>query len=181
MASDMIDGIKHWWVFLLRGLGFIIVGIYMLTSPVTGYAALSFLFGAIIIIAGIAEIIHAYANRYIAGQVWRFFIGIIDLVLGIVLVTHLIVSMTLLPYILALWFLFRGISLFSFSGSIHRSSWLTIGGIACILFALLIIFDPAFGAMTILLWTALAFIITGMFNCLLAFKLKTTNELLSKR
>jgi uncharacterized membrane protein HdeD (DUF308 family) len=178
MASEIIDSIKHWWVFLLRGLLFIAVGVYMISSPLKSYVALSFLFGLVIIVAGIAEAIHAYAHRYIAGQVLRFYIGVIDVLLGIILVANLTVSMVVLPIILGAWFLFRGVSLFTFAGLLRRPLWLVLSGIITIIFALLVIFNPVFGAMTIVLWTAFAFIVIGIFNGLLAFRLKTANDLI---
>lgn len=179
MASDIINSIKHWWFFLLRGLVFILVGVYMISTPLTTYVAFSLMFGLVIIIFGISEAIHAYNHRYIAGQVLRFYIGIIDVLLGIVLVANVTVSMTVLPIILGAWFLLRGISLFSFSGLMRRPLWLVISGAITILFALLVIFNPAFGAMTIVLWTAFAFIVTGIFNAVLAFRLKADNDKLN--
>jgi len=38
---------RHWWVFLTRGILFILLGIYMFASPAQSYAALAFLFGLI--------------------------------------------------------------------------------------------------------------------------------------
>jgi uncharacterized membrane protein HdeD (DUF308 family) len=179
MATDIINRIRHWWLFLLRGIAFIIVGVYMLKAPLAGYAALSLLFGVVIIIAGFAEAIHAYNHRYIAGQVWRFYIGIIDVVLGIVLVANLTVSMAILPIILGVWFLLRGISLFSFARLMRQPLWIILGAAVTIIFALLVIFNPAFGAMTIVFWTAFAFIVTGIFNILLAFRLRADSKLLN--
>jgi len=179
METGIVNTIKHWWLFLLRGIGFILVGVYMLKAPLTGYAALSFIFGLVMIIAGLLELFYSYANRYVAGQVYRFYIGFIDLALGIILVTHLVISMALLPIILGVWFLFRGISLFSFASTVRKPIMVYLGGGLTILFALLIIVNPAFGAMTIVIWTAFAFVVTGIFNVLLAFRLKTANDLLA--
>ncbi|MDB5155000.1 MAG: protein of unknown function rane [Mucilaginibacter sp.] len=165
----------HWWMFLLRGLLFILLGIYMLSAPLTSYVALSFLFGIIILLAGITELLYAYANRHTGGWGWRFLLGIIDLVLGIILVTDVSVSMSVLPFLVGIWFLFKGFSLLGFASLLHRPFWMIAGGILMILFALLIIFNPAIGAMTIVLWTAFAFIITGIFNSLLAFSLRSAH------
>jgi uncharacterized membrane protein HdeD (DUF308 family) len=62
-----------------------------------------------------------------------------------------------------------------FASLLQRPFWMIAGGILMILFALLIIFNPAIGAMTIVLWTAFAFIITGIFNSLLAFSLRSAH------
>lgn len=172
MELAIKSSVKHWWVFLLRGVLFIVLGIYMIASPLVSYMALSFLFGVIILLTGVSELLYAYANRHHKGWGWRLFVGIIDLVLGVILVAHIGLSMSILPFVVGLLFLFRGFSLFSFAGLLGGSWWLVFGGILCVLFALLILFNPAIGAITIVLWTAIAFIITGIFNCLLAFRLE---------
>jgi len=178
MVTGIINSIRHWWVFLLRGLVFVLFGIYMLYVPLASFELISFLLGAVIVIAGIAELTHAYANRYVAGQVYRFYIGIIDVVLGLIIAFDLKVSVTFLPLLLGIWFLFRGFSLLSFTSVVRNSLWVIIGGIVTVIFALLIIFNPAFGVMTIVLWAAYAFIITGISNAILAFRLKHANDLL---
>ena len=172
MEIAVKNNIRNWWVFLLRGILFIALGIYMFMAPVASYITLSFFFGVIVLLAGVAELLYAYTNRHHKGWGWRLFSGIIDLVLGIILVSNLAVSMSVLPFVMAAWFFFRGFSLFSFAAVVSGSWWLNLGGVLSVLFALLILFHPAIGAITIVLWTAFAFFITGIFNVLLAFRLK---------
>jgi uncharacterized membrane protein HdeD (DUF308 family) len=152
----------------------------MFTAPGRSYMALSLLFGAIILVAGVAELIHAYGNRHDSGWGWRLFAGIIDLILGIILVSNIEVSMRVLPFVMGIWFLFRAVSLFTFATVVRPSLWVIIGGILTTLFALLVMFNPVFGAMTIVVWTAIAFIIAGIFNLVLGFRLKATNDLFTK-
>ena len=166
-------------MFLLRGLLFILLGVYMFSAPFRSYVALSLLFGIIVLIAGVVELIHAFSNRHTRSWWWHLLVGIIDLVLGIVLVSNITVSMTVLPFVLGVWFLFRGVSLLTLSSAVRQSFWVIAGGILTILFALLLMFNPAFGAITIVSWTAVAFIIAGIFNGLLAFRLKAANDFLS--
>jgi uncharacterized membrane protein HdeD (DUF308 family) len=176
MALIIKSNTQHWWMFLLRGLLFIILGIYMIGSPLRSYMALSFLFGIIILLAGVTELLYAYTNRHTGGWVWRLLLGIIDLVLGIILVTDISASMSVLPFVLGIWFLFKGFSLLGFAGILQRPFWVITGGVLMILFAMLVIVNPAIGAMTIVLWTAFAFIIAGIFNSLLAFRLKAAHN-----
>jgi len=181
ISTELISSIRHWWLFLLRGLLFVILGIYMVSSPLASFVALNFVFGVIIFLGGVAEVMHAYANRYIVGWNLRFLLGLIDMALGIVLVCDLRISLSILPFAVGIWFLFRGFSLFSFASVVRKSAWMVLAGFITILFALLIIFNPAFGAMTIILWTAAAFIAIGIFNGMLAFRLKAANDVLTKR
>jgi uncharacterized membrane protein HdeD (DUF308 family) len=172
MEMSVDRSLSHWWVFILRGILFILVGIYMICSPATSYAALGFIFGLIVFIAGISELLHVYRDRNSRNRRGHLFLGIVDIILGLVLMGHITASVTIFRIIVGIWFLFRGISLLSSSGIIGRSWLLTLGGIITIIFAALILFNPAFGAMTIILWTAIAFIITGLFNVVLGISTK---------
>jgi uncharacterized membrane protein HdeD (DUF308 family) len=73
--------IRHWWVFVLRGILFILLSIYIFLSPVSSLLALGFLFGLVIIVAGIAELLHAYQGRGKGNRGWLLFAGLIDLYL----------------------------------------------------------------------------------------------------
>lgn len=163
---------RHWWVFLIRGLLFIAAGIYILCSPATGFIALGFMFGLIIFVAGIAELLHVYHANSSRNRGWHLILGIIDVVLGIILMGHIMASLAILRIAIGIWFLLRGISLFSFSGLVHKSWVLVVGGFITIVFAMAILFNPMFGSITLVFWTALAFIISGLFNVVQAFWLK---------
>lgn len=180
MALELSGSVKHWWMFLLRGLLFILLGAYMISKPSESYMALSLLFGIIILLAGIAELAHAFINRDSRRWGWRLFVGILDIVLGLILVFNIKVSMAVLPFILGIWFFFSGASLLSFATVVRRPFWLAVGGMLIIFISFLVMFVPDFGAMTIVIWTALAFIAAGIFNGLLAFWLKDVNDLFNK-
>lgn len=165
--------IRHWWVFLLRGLLFILVGIYMICSPATSFVMLGFFFGLVILLTGIAELLRISSDKDSGSRNWHLTIGIIDVILGVVLMGHIATSVAILRIIVGIWFLLRGISLISFSRHAAGRSWLIIlGGIITAIFGLLIIFNVAFGSMTVILFVALAFIIMGIFNTWLGFNMK---------
>ena len=176
METNIKYHVKYWWVFLLRGMLFMLLGCYMLSDPGRSYMALSLFFGVVVLVAGVIELLHAFTNQRAGGKWWRILVGSIDLVLGVILVSHVVVSMSVLPFVLAAWFLIRGISLFSFSRSTRHSWWLVAAGVLTVMFALLVIINPLIGAMTIVAWTAVAFLVTGILNGLLAFRLKDAND-----
>ena len=163
---------RHWWVFVIRGIVFVLLGIYMIAEPAGSFAALGFLFGLIIFLVGVAELLRVSRERTVGDRQWHLMLGIIDIILGVVFMAHVTASMAILRIILGVWFLFKGISLFTFSRN-HASSWgLTAGAILVFVFGLLVLFNPTFGDMTIILWAAIAFIITGIFNTWLGLSLK---------
>ena len=167
METSLDRSIRHWWVILLRGILFIAVGIYMVCSPQTAFETLGFLFGLTIFITGLAELVRATNDSTSTNRGWHIFLGIVDLIIGGVLMGHIAASVAILRLMVGLWFLFRGIWLFGFAG-IMRHAWVTtLGGFLCIIFAGLIIFNVSFGSMTLILITALAFILAGLFNIIL--------------
>ena len=101
------------------------------------------------------------------------FLGIVDIILGLVLMAHVATSVAILRIIVGVWFLLRGISLISFSRRVGRSWVLTVGGIITALFGLLIIFNGIFGSMTIIIFIAVAFIFTGILNIWLGFRMRS--------
>jgi len=156
--------LRHWWVFLIRGLLFIAVGIWMIVAPGTTFVALGFAFGLIIFVAGVGELLHVVRSDNPRNRGWHMLLGIFDILIGLSLMGHIAASVAILRIVVGIWFLFRGISLLSFS-RIVGGSWLLIaGGLLTTIFGLLIIFNAAFGSVTIIVFTAVAFIIIGVFN-----------------
>ena len=164
--------LRHWWVFLLRGILFILVSIWMIASPLTSFVALGFFFGLIIFIAGLGELLHAFRDKTETNRGWHMFLGVVDLILGLVLMGHVAASVAILRIVVGIWFLLRGFSLISFSRALGKSLILTISGIIIVIFGLMIIFNAFFGSMTLITFIAVAFFITGTFNVWLGFRMK---------
>lgn len=163
---------RYWWVFMLQGVILLALGIYLLFAPVSGFAALGFLFGLAILVTGVFELLRVVRERDQGSLAFHMLLGVINIILGIILVGNIGAGETILRIILGLWFLFSGISLMSFSRLTGRNWLLSAGGVVVALFGLAIIFKPIFGAVTIDLLIAVAFMVTGMFEAALGYRLK---------
>ncbi|AEV98617.1 hypothetical protein A4D02_21270 [Niastella koreensis] len=167
--------VRYWWIFLLRGLLFIIAGVLTFRYPLESYVTLSIFFGVTMLFTGILELTFTLSTRKIKGWGWRLAASLIDLILGIILILDIGISMAVLPFLVSFWFLFRGITMLSFSGIVRNvgsTAWMITGGILLIFFAILIMINPVLGAVTIVTWTGLAFIVAGIFNIILTIQLK---------
>lgn len=164
--------IRLWWVFLLRGIVFLLVGIYMICSPAASFVALGFFVGLVILLTGIAELLRISGDKDSGSRMWHLAIGIIDVILGVVLMGHVATGVAILRLLVGIWFLLRGVSLVSFSRHTGKSWLMTLGGIITAIFGLFIIFNMAFGSLTVILFVAFAFIIMGIFNTWLGYSLK---------
>ncbi len=164
MELSVDRSLNHWWVFLIRGLLFIALGIWMIASPGGGFAALGFAFGLVILLTGVGELLHVLRSTNPRNRGWHLFLGIVDIILGVMLMGHLAASVAILRIIVGAWFVFRGVSLMSFARIMGGSWLLSIGGFITVVFGLLIVFDVAFGSVTLVVFTAMAFILAGIFN-----------------
>jgi len=85
---------------------------------------------------------------------------------------HVATGVAILRLMVGIWFVLRGISLISFSRHTGKSWAMTLGGVITAIFGLFIIFNMAFGSLTVIIFVAFAFIIMGIFNAWLGYSMK---------
>ncbi|WP_067146733.1 HdeD family acid-resistance protein [Pseudotamlana agarivorans] len=172
------NSIKHWYMHLISGLLFIIVGIYTFTSPLESYLALSILFSISFLISGIGEIIFSISNRHeIDSWGWNLTFGILTFLIGVLLLSEPEISLTTLPFYVGFVLLFRSIMGISFAIELKNYKVLSWGYLLVIsflglFFSFILLWNPLFAGMTIVVTTGLALISAGVFSIYFAFKLK---------
>ncbi len=178
-SFSMLKGdMRYWWSFLLTGVVLCLAGFLILHYPVSSLMAVGFLLGILVFLLGISHIYFVSVNnKTLPGWKWHLFMSAMDIILGSILIFSPGITITLLPFLVGFWFFIRGISLVSYAVTLKhfavaRWGWMLAGGVVSFLFALLIIFNPFLGFFTIIAWMSIACIATGVFNILLAFRLK---------
>ncbi|MBK7981948.1 MAG: DUF308 domain-containing protein [Ignavibacteriae bacterium] len=172
------NSIKHWYMPLIVGIIFILIGLYTFLSPLESYVALSILFSISFLISGFSEIIFSISNKdEIDSWGWSLTFGIITFVLGNMLILNPAISLTTLPFYVGFLVMFRSISSISFSLELKNfgiKNWkfLMLFAVLGLLFSFILIWNPLFAGITIVVWTGLAFIATGIFSVLISFRLK---------
>lgn len=154
----------------------------LLFAPVSSYVALSVIFSISILVSGVLEVFFAAGNKKtISSWGWYLAGGIIDLLIGIYLVFYSLVSMELIPFIVALWLMFRGFTLCGYSTDLKRYGtkdwgWYLVFGILAILCSMAIIWQPGLGAVTVLYMLSITFLIIGCFRVIFSFELKRLHK-----
>lgn len=179
---------KYWWLSLLVGILAIIMGIWTLVTPDTTLVALTYVFIAAFFISGIMDIGYAISTRKTSNSWgWPLAGGIIDIVLGMLLLTlPLPIITTMLVLLVGLWILFRSILTLIQSIELQRDGikgwgWLLTLSILGILFSVFYMFSPVFNGIFIVMLVSIAFLTYGSFRILYAFKLKSINNLINKK
>lgn len=174
--------VKNWWISLLLGLLYILIGVVLMFTPLAGYVALSVLFSVAMFVSGTLEIVFAASNRKnISSWGWYLAGGIIDLILGVFLMANVGLSMAVLPFIVAFWLMFRGFSSTGYAMDLkhygtHNWGWYMAFGILAILCSIAIIWQPGLGAFSLVYMIAYALLIMGIFRVMLSFELKNLHK-----
>ena len=153
-------GIWH----LLAGILTVALGIYVWINPMVSLMALSLYIGVALIVIGIGYI--ATSVNFESG--WYMFTGIIDIIIGAILVGNLGVTAATLPIIFAVWSMAVGaaqlVSAYRLKHLMLPWTWSLSLGILGIFFGFLIIMYPAIGAVTISTILGLYILIFGLFE-----------------
>tara|TARA_B100000949_G_C14129937_1_gene386191 strand:- start:204 stop:800 length:597 start_codon:yes stop_codon:yes gene_type:complete len=180
--KEIRTSIKKWWALLLLGIVLIGLGIVVFTNPLESYVSLSVFFAVSAIVSGLLQIWFAIANRKkIDGWGWQFALGIMEFIIGVILFSNFGLTLSILPFYVGFWLMFRAFALIGFSFELKTYKIMDWGyylvfGLFLVILSWFIILNPLFGGITIVTWTGTAFIVAGIANIILSFKLKKVNE-----
>lgn len=185
LINQIVYTTRHWWISLLLGIFFLVTGFLVLRTPVESYLALAALFSVTFLVNGMFEIFTAISERKeTQGWGWILAGGIIDLAIGVMLVSNPMLSLTVLPFVVGFGLMFRsmmaiGVSISLQGIGIKNWGWLLFFGITGLIFSFFLLRHPVFAGMTVVVWTAMAFFSIGIFRIWLAFRLKELNKQIS--
>ena len=168
---------RFWWVFMLVGIIFIPMGLWIIFSPVIGYEVVSILLGWALLLYGIVQLLASTdTKRYRHTWGWWLAGGILDIFIGFLLLGNLEFSELVLPFFFAFAFLFKGVNNIVSSVSMRNinSSWwiYMLNGILMMLISFMFFYIPYMSAYAVLFLSALAFIYWGISIIAFSFDLK---------
>jgi len=180
------SSIKHWYIPLIIGILLILLGFYTISTPVTSFLALSMLFSWSFIVSGVLEIIFALQNKNeVDGWGWYLTGGILYVLFGILLMTNPLLSAGTLSFIVGFYALFRSFQLLSFSFDLKNYGskswgWITLFAVLGIVFSFILLWNPLFAGLSLVIWTGMAISTAGFAACVFAFQLKSLKSIPDK-
>src|SRR6184192_3903576 len=179
----LIEALKrHWWIPVIRGIAAIVFGIIASVYPGLTIATLVLFFGAWVLIDGIFRIVGAIGHRASDSDWgWQLVIGLLGIVVGF-LTFHApqITALALVIYIAA-WALMIGASEIAAAVKLRREikgEWfLILMGLASIVFAVLLLWNPVAGAAAVIWLIAWYAVVLGVLAIFFGFRLRTLPEL----
>lgn len=179
------QAIRYWWLLLAVGLLLLAVGILIFLFPARSYLELSMLLGWVILLAGILEVVLSATNRhFITGRGWMLAGGIIEMILGLVLIFNVALAATMLPLLLGFWLLMRAFSTIGLGSDmrtleISGAGWTILMGILLLICSLWILFQPVgVGTSAVIVWVGITMLFAGAAACTLAMQLRQAHHCL---
>ncbi len=132
---------KMWPGLLMTGMFTIVLGLAAVVLPFIAALTIQAILAAVLILTGIAHIIHAFQHRRDKGLLWRLLTGGLYTLIGILLVSFPLQGVLTLTLLLAALFMFSGA--FKIALAVHlkpaRSwGWLLFNGILSLLLGFII-------------------------------------------
>lgn len=178
---------RDWWVFAVRGIAAIVFGILAFIWPVTTLTVLVFMFGAYVLVDGVALLIalargDAAARRHAWSVVG---IAVLGIVAGVVTFAWPGLTALSLLYVVAFWAIamgtFQVVAAIVLRREIDGEFWMALGGIASIVFGALLVVSPGDGLISLVWLVGIWAIVFGATSLGLAYRLHAINAALPKR
>ena len=156
----------NWLLPLLLGILFLIGGVIVFFEPGRSYMTLSIMFGIAIILSGVLGLYIGLKIPAGAGKGWMIFTGVLELILGIMLLGVPSLLLSLLPVVLGFWLLYRGLLAIGFAADmmgcvVKGMGWSLVFGILVVIGALMILFNPLLGVGVAVVWLGVALLLAG--------------------
>ncbi len=168
---------KNWWLLTLKGILAIVFGIFAVSMPGATLKTLMIYFGIVILIGGVVLIFGSLSHKK-NNKKWQnwMFEGILDIVIGFVIIFFPKFSLDIFIIILAIWAITVGFSqLFNAMNNKQgaKSKWLMLlNALIVIIFAIVLFINPFEGAVAVTYLVGIFAIIFGIFITVFSIQLK---------
>lgn len=167
----------HWWLFLIRGILAVALGIVMPLVPGAAIFTLAILFGAYALLDGVVAIATAIRIRHGGTNVvWLIVEGVLGIVVGILTFAYPGLTVLGLVYLFAWWAILSGAAAIANAvrfRAVVPNEVLTIAlGLLSILAGVAIFFLPAAGVLAIVWTISIYAFLAGIFMIGLALRLR---------
>ncbi len=167
---------RNWWVFAIRGVLAFFFGIVALLRPDVALLSIAFVFAAYAIADGLFAIVAALrASQH--NERWTPFLleGVVGLVAGTLAMVWPARAVLVFVLLVASWAVLTGGLMLSAAyrlGPDHGRWWFALGGVASIVYGLLLFIAPMVGAIVLAWWIGAYALVFGAALLFGSFRLR---------
>jgi uncharacterized membrane protein HdeD (DUF308 family) len=179
---DALSGVlaDSWWAVGLRGLLGIAFGLICLLVPAAAILALILLFSAYMLVDGVLAIVSGIKAAR-SGERWGLLIleGVVDIAAGAIAFLWPAITAVAFVILIAVWAIISGALMLGAAFTLkldHGRWWLALGGIASVIFGIVLLIAPVVGAVVLTWWLGAYAVVFGVVLMVLAFRLHGKKE-----
>lgn len=182
-AETQQHSVRQWWLSLSVGVIYILIGIWTILNPAETYLALTAIFIGGFAIVGVLGVFYAVSNRKkLEHWGWTLMTGLIDLAIAFVLLATPEITEKILPIYIGFVLMFRsiiGIGFSTYLAHFKVRNWgiVLLLSILGVFFSLMMIWDPNFGAKSLVIFTSIALLTVGFAQIGIAYELRRYENL----
>ncbi|WP_083930681.1 HdeD family acid-resistance protein [Eudoraea adriatica] len=170
---------KLWWFTLLRGIILLILAFFVFRHPANALMGVAIYIGISLLITGILQTGASIGFKDLfPNWGWVLAGGLLDIVFAFVLLSNPALTAASLPFVIGFWIIVSGIMSFADSFQSKKegnSLWglSMLGGVLSVIVGYFIMSNIIVGALVITTWMGIGFLIIGIVNIVVGFKLKS--------
>jgi uncharacterized membrane protein HdeD (DUF308 family) len=109
LAEDLLAARSRWWVFLWLGAVLIVLGLFAVSAMAAFTVVSVIYFGCLFLVGGLSHVASAFSARVGSGFFFHLLIGLLDAVIGLLMIARPYEAAGVLTALLALQFLAGGL------------------------------------------------------------------------
>jgi uncharacterized membrane protein HdeD (DUF308 family) len=167
---------RNWWMLLLRGIAAILFGVLAFVWPGVTLATLVLFWGAYVLVDGVLSLISAIRGGGAGSRWWLALVGLAGIAAGIITFAYPGLTSLVLLFVIAFWAIVAGV--FEIVGAVKlrneiENEWMLIlAGALSVIFGVIMLMQPAAGALA-LVWLIAGYAIAfGILNVIFAFRVR---------
>jgi len=182
----LYDLSRHWWLLVLNGVFAVLFGIAAFVWPGITFAALVLLFGAYTFVFGLLMVGFGLMAAGEAEDWWALLLaGILGIVIGVFAFAQPAAMALALVYVIGMWAMVTGLLELVAAIKLRKiinDEWLmALGGVISIIFGVLVLAQPAAGAMAIVYLFGVYAVLLGITQVVLGIRLHGMVEAVNRR
>jgi uncharacterized membrane protein HdeD (DUF308 family) len=167
---------RHWWVIALRGVVALLFGLIALTAPGAALLSLALIFGAYLLVDGVAGLYVTWRASRVQAP-WGALLGeaVLNIIMGLIALVLPAAAVYAFVILLSIWALITGGLMVAAAFRLHSSHgrwWLALGGVASLVWGVLLAAAPMIGAVVVAWWLGIYAIIFGASLLACAWRLR---------
>ena len=171
--------LKYWYLPLLRGLLFLVAGLYMIFYPLESALGFTALVGYLAIAAGVLYLIEVIGHwNEMHHKGWVVARGLLDILFGWMVLRSLVSSLLIFTIIFGFWAIMSGaiavVAALEFKRKDHPQWWLGILlGAVIIIVGLYVSLNPMISSLTLMIFFGVQMIVLALFEIMLSLRIRS--------